>query len=919
MVYMFFFLKFRSQLRRTRPDMIRQFDESFNRAIVDAGGRITGDRFIISAVFDEEKIGFWLDMYILIETLKKNTDNSSEYFGYSLVISGKMPNYAEMLCRFLSNYNGVFINNNEAKKFVPYAAFEKPSEWLKESARRKYGCENFYKIKELKTFKDIARDDAKLQSEVTGIFKKNKNKNILIVSSSYLKINSYFYDYYNKLYGDFPVLTIRFRSIGIGALVDSWSLDIRSAADDRGLAKNTKELEEINKLWKFLFRERIRDEVSEYVIRCTKRFLFLVFNYYNSTAKKKNCPPVLVLENINTAGKIISNIIIDALDEFNSRNEKSMIVLGIGEDDILSDKMLQWEAVFKNVIKIEDKNQRKLLFPVLSTELWEIVYAASLLGRYFSAEFFQQLFEEDNINPVMITRAFSILYNLGIVDSLREPRVANRFFEEHSCNILEDRTKKIKELVCGRLLFWAKKQKINPCFRLLTIVANLDNEKKIDEVLLLKCISSDVINDTISGIENAIRNRQFEDITLERKDAVRYIYDTLWALNSGSEEDIEKIFCEISYESLLKECDSFPVLKAQILVNLGAWHLGKHDIKEAAAKTKEAIITGQENNAFCLPQSYRIFSLVCLLKKQPLETIEYLDFALLNADKTGNYHELAISTYYAAAAKFLYGDVFNAVILVQKSTERSLDCGRCEWADRSRFLEGRIEFDLGHYQKAVDIFKTLQNEPYGNKTEEKNALLSAWIYRCNIYLKTKGTEKPAPSCYDADLFEIEAAYLSGDYKKTLELTDSLDNPFSNENYLFTEKADWSSGFAQCEHLYFTNGEIQERMICMFRALALCNISPDGIEEAKSIIQKIIRDEKLCEIDPSDALYFFAKYLVLVKASAEMVDMSTAVSMAFKRLQRRAGRIEDIETCRQYLNNPYWNRELSKAAKEFKLI
>jgi len=42
-------------------------------------------------------------------------------------------------------------------------------------------------------------------------------------------------------------------------------------------------------------------------------------------------------------------------------------------------------------------------------------------------------------------------------------------------------------------------------------------------------------------------------------------------------------------------------------------------------------------------------------------------------------------------------------------------------------------------------------------------------------------------------------------------------------------------------------------------------------------------------------------------------------MAFKRIQRRAGRIEDVETRRQYLNGPRWNHELSLAAKEFKLI
>jgi len=73
------------------------------------------------------------------------------------------------------------------------------------------------------------------------------------------------------------------------------------------------------------------------------------------------------------------------------------------------------------------------------------------------------------------------------------------------------------------------------------------------------------------------------------------------------------------------------------------------------------------------------------------------------------------------------------------------------------------------------------------------------------------------------------------------------------------------------------------------------------------------------MDPWDAFYFYAKYRILEQTEASLVDMSTAVSMAFKRLQRRAGRIDDNETRRQYLNGSRWNRELSATAKEFKLI
>jgi hypothetical protein len=109
------------------------------------------------------------------------------------------------------------------------------------------------------------------------------------------------------------------------------------------------------------------------------------------------------------------------------------------------------------------------------------------------------------------------------------------------------------------------------------------------------------------------------------------------------------------------------------------------------------------------------------------------------------------------------------------------------------------------------------------------------------------------------------------------------------------------------------------MITLFQSLALSHLSSAQNEEARHNIQKILRDERLCEMDPCDALYFYARYRILEQSGASSVDMSTAVSMAFKRLQRRAGRITDSETRRQYMNGPRWNRELSLAAKEFRLI
>ena len=205
------------------------------------------------------------------------------------------------------------------------------------------------------------------------------------------------------------------------------------------------------------------------------------------------------------------------------------------------------------------------------------------------------------------------------------------------------------------------------------------------------------------------------------------------------------------------------------------------------------------------------------------------------------------------------------------------------------------------------------------RSPEKDRLLAAWVYRARVFFQNPLIQKPSNGGYDDALFEIEAAFLAGNFQKAVELSGSLTNPYIQENFLFTEQPDWRSGFAQCELLYFCRGEVWERMICAYHSLALCRISASGGEQAMYNMQRILRDEQLSEMDPWDAFYFYAWYRILEQTGAAQVDMNTAVSMAFKRLQRRASRIDDIETKRQFLFQPRWNSALSHAAKEFKLI
>jgi hypothetical protein len=90
-------------------------------------------------------------------------------------------------------------------------------------------------------------------------------------------------------------------------------------------------------------------------------------------------------------------------------------------------------------------------------------------------------------------------------------------------------------------------------------------------------------------------------------------------------------------------------------------------------------------------------------------------------------------------------------------------------------------------------------------------------------------------------------------------------------------------------------------------------------EAHDCLRRILREEGMPQTDPNDAFYYYAYYCVLQETGAVEVDMNTAISLAFKRLQSRASHIDDIETKRSFLSLNYWNNALGQAAKHHKLI
>jgi hypothetical protein len=179
---------------------------------------------------------------------------------------------------------------------------------------------------------------------------------------------------------------------------------------------------------------------------------------------------------------------------------------------------------------------------------------------------------------------------------------------------------------------------------------------------------------------------------------------------------------------------------------------------------------------------------------------------------------------------------------------------------------------------------------------------------------------------DARLFEIEAACLAGEYERTIKLVDNFSTALPDTRFTFIEPPDWWSGFAQCELLLFSPKDFLNRLLSTYRALALSKLGKTAAsgnntagEMALDGMRRIIREEGFPQTDPNDAFYYYSHYCVLRETGAVEVDMDTAVSIAFKRLQSRASHIDDIETKRDYLSLNYWNNALGQAAKVHRLI
>jgi tetratricopeptide (TPR) repeat protein len=957
-------MRFRTQLRRTRPVLISRLESAFTDTVKNAGGQCTQKRRLLSAVLPDARSFFVLDMVIFLESLKKHLEEAGrDLTGHALVVGRNIQAAeSEQLCRMLSGSavsrcSGIWCEGDLLKELEPFLNFETRFKGFGElslfqnpvgfgQALGKTGQKPGFPPKskeavpktevleqpQLKDFKSPSRpgDLFPYREKISRALSRNSGKNTLLTGLRFIGKRDGLYHYCAPFLGDAPALVFRFGSgcKGCAVFTDALSPALKSFLSEK-IPRET--LDDLYSLGDFLFRERLSGKLFPSIKEGTRRFLKILLESYIKAFHARGIKPILILEDLSGAQDETAALFRETFNSLDGKDE--LLVFGISPiqgGEVPQNVIRDWAGIFPRILKFAPED-----FPAggrinMPAPLWEAAYCFALLGKFFPAWLFPRLFEEEGLSSKTPEKAVVMLKKLGLIDTAQDPRPLIPDFYSRAEKILGEGVERIRGMLRRRLLAWVNSGGLDPSFGFLDKLAELGG--RIDDFLVLRALRVDVIKGTCSGIAKAVEKNAWPGGTAqsERPELLTWIYQSQKALVQGDEHDIRS-FLKRNPPELPSSV--FPGFKAQVHANLACVFLSVRDTASAESALSRAMLLNQNVKDPSIP-AYRLFALFKLFKGHFEDAIEYINFAIDRSapvestyQKNDETQEQIKSLYFAACINYLYGNLAKAERFAYNAEKAAARFIHARWAEKARFIRGRILFETGSYEEARELFSSLlKNE--NEKLSPKRQTLEAWVYRSRFFaLGLSGgnwaAERPKNPNADALVFMAEAAFLSGSFKETLDLSGDLlkKSAEADGDFTFIEQADWQSGFSQCEYLLEPRGTYLRRLALMHRSLALSRLQCQGEEKAKavSLMRKILREDLLPDGDPNDSFYYFAFYSALKDTSSPQVDISTAVSMGFKRLQRRASRIDDTHLRQSYLSANYWNRALNLAAKEYKLI
>ncbi len=323
-------------------------------------------------------------------------------------------------------------------------------------------------------------------------------------------------------------------------------------------------------------------------------------------------------------------------------------------------------------------------------------------------------------------------------------------------------------------------------------------------------------------------------------------------------------------------------------------------------------------------RAHRLLGLAALAQTQVQEGADYLANAYDIASGLSDPYECFQAAFADAGAELVLGDLRRSEQRAHQAQDWARRAFRADWEAACDFLLGRLDFELGDYEKAAERFGAVRAAAriYGETEAARRAEI--WAGRASAYRGASHEARELLMRHSGDaealFFLAECTHWEGNFSEAADLAVRALSACRERSYFPAEALVWDSGFAAFEARALGFGRSRSYLADQIAAFAaFAQARAKGSAEFVLDIAAKTREERLALIHPEAHRYHFYCYLVLVAIGSGPLDPDTVLSKAFKALQTRSARLEDAALKDKFLEQNRWNRELVAAARQKKLL
>lgn len=956
-------IRYLSQLKRTRPNDIGRFESKVTGVLKDSGAALRRESGILIAVFNERSLAFWIDLAIALEGIADSLSLvEKELLGRSCVVRCDPDPSIDSagLCRSLSNQEnqtGVWCDAKVAAALSEYAVFREAEDYfalvrfsLRNKNRRGY---RDWKIREdlAETLYSLHLSDAahpRCAIAVEGAPSLGKRQTLAAV--------------FDHLSPCVSVLRVSFfgQGQGFSSIADCVAeerLKEIGADDPSAEAALRAQFGSVRAIKAF----RLSMEIPSAPRAAFSSFFSAFIGAWVSAVEKQRIP-VFVVENAHLADSYSRALLRAVFAEQVSQGRSHLVAAGTGDEAfhelfvgrfrilrVEPPRSDEWKPLIDSVRAeygmpqadsdlvdrcvaeaaangISSGFRRAIGWrqtaagipqephPHLTNDLLEVAYTVALFSELFPPDELYAAFSSMSKPREVLPLALTHLAELGLIEDAGDPRPACRGLADFAEKLLGERGKEIRELVRNRLLEAIKSKRLYNSYEASVRLVALGGSPDLNQIL--DAVVDGVLRGESEAVESALRDGSFlRTVGTEAAESLSDIFRSRKALVSGDENQVREVFSS-------PQPTSFPHFRYQAysLLDRASFafssdQLDSASTSQAADAAKRALLLLQDSpSSKGLSRAYRLLGETALSRELISEAVDYFSFSAESSERSDEPYEALLASVNGSCTQFLLGNISKSERCALDAERSARDLYQDEWLCWARFMRARVQFEIGSYSLAAQSFSVLAGQ------NETVPLFRSWRDRALAYSDSAIGPSFTDQTDDSMLFRVEAAFLRGAYEEAVREADAyLSLPVASR-IRNPERVDWSSGFSLIEDRAIgrkDSSRVVRRLVRVFRAYALSKI--DRADESVAELQRIVKEEPISDLDPYDSFYFWTLSVALKTAGASAVDSGTMLSIAFKRLQRRASRIDDPESKRSYVSANRWNKALYADAKAVYLI